>query len=48
MSMAHLTIEKGKVTRRVADLCQGGRVRVAYDDKGILPVNSGTNQAGSR
>ena len=43
MSTAQLALERGKVTRPVADLCQGGRVRVAYDNDN-WSVNNGTNR----
>jgi hypothetical protein len=42
VSTAQLTLERGKVSIPVEDLCQGGRVRVAYD-KWDLRVNNGTN-----
>jgi hypothetical protein len=43
VSTAQLALERGKVTRPVADLCQGGQIRVAYNQYN-LPVNNGTNR----
>jgi hypothetical protein len=46
VSTAQLTLERGKVTRPVADLCQGGRVRVVYSMglEGEIVVDNGTNR----
>jgi hypothetical protein len=43
VSTAQLALERGMVSRPVADLCHGGRVRVAYSQYN-LPVNNGTNR----
>ena len=45
VSTAQLALERGKVTRHVADLCQGGRVRVTYSKRYMVlfGVDSGTN-----
>ena len=43
MSTAQLALERGKITGPGADLCQGGRIRVAYN-KYTLAVNNGTNR----
>ena len=44
MSTTQLTLERGKFSKPAADLCQGGRVRVAYDHYwDTLSVNNGTN-----
>ena len=40
---AQLGLERGKVTRPVADLCQGGRVKV-FPNQHDVPVNTGTNK----
>ena len=40
---AQLALERGKVTTPVANLCQGGRVKV-YLNKHVMPFNTGTNK----
>ena len=43
MSTAQLVLERGKVSRPVAELCQGGQVRVAYNQYS-MPVDIETNR----
>jgi hypothetical protein len=43
-SSTHLKLERGKVTRPVTDVCQGGLVRVAFDQDYTFEVDTGANR----
>jgi hypothetical protein len=41
---AQLALERGKLNRPVADVCQGGLVRVAFDQYNLIEVDTGDNR----